>query len=631
LISPQLTRPNEATQVFRPLTLVAVAVVIAGLYFGRQVLIPLSLAVILAFLFTPVVDWLQKCHLGRVPAVLIVWLLTFSMLGSIGWVVAGQLMDIADRLPSYRSNIHDKILSVRVLNGSRLKDVTNTVNELGNELAAASELAADKKNGKPVNARPIPVQVAQPPSNATQYVRTLVGPLTGIIETGLMVLVFTLFMLVKREDLRDRVIRLAGQGQLNVVTQALDDASRRLSRYLLLQFTINTTYGILFGVGAYLIGIPHPLLWGALSGLLRFLPYIGTPIAAIFPTIMALAVFPGWHQAGLIFGLFIVLDLIIANVAEPWLYGVHTGLSSLAILVAAVFWTMLWGPVGLILSTPLSLCLILVGRYVPHLSFLEVLLGDEAVLSVEARFYQRLLALDQEEAIGIAEAYLKEKPIGSFYDNVLIPALTLAERDRHLDSVEAGVSSFVGETVRELIEELGEQSLDDLALFERVEGNKNNLGERVLSSLRVIVIPAGDEADELASMAVEQLANRLGSHARRLSLSPRENIVNEFCRDGSEIAIISALPPFAAGPARSLCKQLRQNHLEMKIILGLWGFEGGVGKARDRVGTGCTDLIATSMEEVISLLMEIERSNKLSRPAQPPNAFHREITATGSL
>lgn len=280
-----------------------------------------------------------------------------------------------------------RIQSLRVSHGSRLRNATDTVTELSNELSAASESAAEKKAAKTSGARPIPVQVTQPPSNAPQYLRTILGPLTGLIETSVMVIVFTLFMLVKREDLRNRVIRLAGQSQMKVVTQALDDASRRLSRYPLLQFLVNAVYGVVVGIGTYGMGIPHALLWGVLGGLLRFIPYVGVPIAAAFPAAMALALFPGWHQAALVFGLFVLLEFGLGNFVEPWLYGAHTGISSLAILVAAVFWAIPWGPVGLILSTPLTVCILLVGRYVPQLSFLEVLLGDEPILPVEAHFY----------------------------------------------------------------------------------------------------------------------------------------------------------------------------------------------------------------------------------------------------
>jgi len=636
---------NDATASSRLLTLIAIVVVIVGLYFGRQVLIPLALAVVLAFLLTPVVASLQKCHLGRVPAVLVVLVLAFALVSSVGWVVTGQLVDIVDQFPSYKSNIHDKIQSLRVSRGSRLTNATNTVTELSNELSAASESAADKKIGKPSSSRPIAVQVAQPPSNAPQYLRAMIGPLTGVFETTAMVIVFTLFMLIKREDLRNRVIRLAGQGQLSVVTQALDDASRRLSRYLLLQFVVNTTYGVIFGSVAYWIGIPHALLWGVFACLLRFIPYVGTPIAAAFPTVMALAVFPGWGQAALIFGLFVVLELVIANVLEPWLYGSHTGISSLAILVAAVFWAILWGPVGLILSTPLTVCLILMGRYVPQLNFLEVLLGDEPVLPVESHFYQRLLALDEDEARDIAERSLKDRSIGSFYDSVLIPALTLAEQDRHLNLLEAGTTNFVNENTRDLIEELGERSLDNndkAFMFASPASNNNNNDNDdnaaganqspaysvALSGLRVVCIPAADEADKLVGMMLAQLLEQLGCDVRQMPVAPRAELLNELAANAAQVAIVSALPPFAVGQARSLCKGLRQRQPGLKILIGLWNFEGGVPKAQDRVGPGVADMIATTLQQAVSLL--VEATHDPNDEAGQPGSIHQEVVTTDS-
>jgi len=622
-----------------------------GLYFGRLVLVPLALAVVLAFLLTPVVGWLQKCRLGRVPAVLFVLVLAFGLVSSLGWIVAGQLMEIVDQFPSYKSNIHDKIQSLRVPDGSRLKNATNTVSELSNELSAASESVVDKKGGKASGSHPIAVQVSQPPSDAPQYLRAMIGPLTGVLETSAMVIVFALFMLIKREDLRNRVIRLAGQGQLNIVTQALDDGSRRLSRYLLLQFLVNTAYGVMFGSGAYWIGIPHALLWGVLACLLRFVPYVGTPIATAFPVGMALAVFPGWQQAGLIFGLFVILELIIANLIEPWLFGAHTGISSLAILVAAVFWAILWGPVGLILSTPLTVFLILIGRYVPQLRFLEVMLGDEPVLPVEAHFYQRLLALDQDEARDIAENYLKDKPAGSFYDSVLIPALMLAEQDRHLNVLEATTADFVNQNTRDLIEELGERSSDgEPSMFDdnkkddelrRTDANSSGASQGdadhsdadngALSGLRIVCIPAADEADELVSMMLAQLLGRLGCEVRHLPVTPRTNLLNELATYAPEIAVISALPPFAVGQARSLCKRLRQRQPNLKLLVGLWNFEGGAAKAQDRVGPNVADRIVTSLQQAVSLLAETKRGSGNEIPsidARLPDTLPQEIVAT---
>jgi predicted PurR-regulated permease PerM len=673
VIRPNLI-PKNAAPSAKLLTLVAVVAVIAGLYFGRQVLIPLALAVVLAFLLTPVVGCLEKCRLGRVPSVLAVLVLVFALVGIGGWLVTGQLMNIIDQFPDYQSNIHEKMQSLRAHHGNRLTNATKTVADLSKELTAASESAADKNTAKRSGAAPIPVKVAQPPTNAPQYLRTVVGPLTGVFETTAIVVVFTMFMLVKREDLRNRLIRLAGQGQLTVVTQALDDASRRLSRYLFLQFLVNAAYGAMFAGGIYLIGIPHALLWGVLACLLRFIPYVGTAIAAGIPTLMAFAIFPGWRQAILVVALFVILELVISNVIEPWLYGAHTGISSLAILVAAVFWAVLWGPIGLILSTPLTVGLILMGRYVPQLSFLEVLLGDEPVLPLEAHFYQRLLALDPDEAALIVENYLKEKSIGSFYDSILIPALAMAEQDRHLNTLDATTADFISQSTRDLIEELGERPLEpqspDLTKNgEKKNGETNNGGTGIallnltedvlkkdglekdgpgkdapangsadddndedeaqpelfsladaertnrtghdyskLAGLQIVCIPAGDEADEIVGAMLVQLLKRLGADVRIIPVPMRANFVNDVTSQSGEVAIVSALPPFAAGHAKSLCKRLRRWRPDMKIVLGLWSFEGGIAKAQERIGPGCADMVATSLEQAISQLAETVRS-----------------------
>ncbi len=619
MIPTAFSRSNEATASSRLLTLIAFVVVIVGLYFGREVLIPLALALVLTFLFGPVVDLLQKCHFHRVPAVLTVLLLGIALVGFTGWTLTGQLLNIIDQIPSYRSNIHEKIQSIRLPKGSRLQNATKTVNELSAELAAASQ-AADKKTQS--KNHPIPVQVAQPPSTAPEYLRAIVGPLTGVLETAAMVIVFTLFMLVKREDLRNRLIRLAGENRLTTVTQALDDASRRLSRYLLLQSLVDTTFGALIGIGVFFVGVPHALLWGVLAGLLRFVPYVGTPIAGIFPIVMSLAVFPGWHHAAIVFGIFVVLEILVANFIEPMLYGANTGISSLAILVAAVFWAILWGPVGLILSTPLTVCLILMGRYVPQLAFLEVLLGDEAVLPVEAHFYQRLLALDEDEATEIANTYLKGKSIADFYDSVLIPALSLSEQDRHLNSLEARTATFVTQSTRELIEDIGERPADQPVLEEHDDENEGESkpvppDHDALKGLRVLCIPAADEADELVALMAEQLLKRIGAEVFQVSLEKRANVAHELVDFSPQVAIVSALPPFSAAHARSVCRLLRRVQPQLRVLLGMWNFAGGVDKAQERVGPDCGNKVVTSLQQALADLVETERAHRPSEQNEP--------------
>lgn len=590
---------TDVTPASRLLTLASIVVVMGSLYFGRRVLVPLALALVLAFLLAPVVTLLEKCRIGRLPSVVAVLALSFALLTAIGWMVSNQLIEIVNHLPDYRTNIHDKIEAIRAPGSNRLSRATATVNDLSKELSAASQSAASSKVDGGQRQTPVPVEVAAPPRNSTEYLRDAVGPLAGVLETIAIVVILTLFILVKREDLRNRLIHLAGRGQLSVMTEALDEASQRLGRYLVMQFMVNASYGLVFGLGLYLIGVPKPLLWGVLAGLLRFVPYLGAPVGAMLPMGMALAVFPGWSQVGLICLLFLVLEITVANLIEPWLYGAHTGVSSLAILVAAIFWGMLWGPVGLILSTPLTVCLILMGRYIPQLSFLEVVLGDEPVLPPQAIFYQRLLALDDHEARVTAAQYLKEKPLLELYDSVLVPALRLAEKDRHMNILDESRIRFIHQTTRELIEEL----------FEERENSPDSSAQdlssdhvQAASGLRIVCIPSRDDADEIVATMIMQILRRAGHHAEAVPVGSISTMIEQAQRLKPDLVCISALPPFAAAHAKALCRNFRQRARGVRIILGLWEYPGGVVKAQERVGSACADSVGTSLAQVVELV-----------------------------
>ena len=611
---------------------IATGVVIATLYFGRRIFIPLALALVLSFLLTPLVAWLQKIRLGRVPAVLVMLLLCFTLAAGVGWSVAGQLLEITSHIQDYRDNIEENIRSLHSRKGGPIIQVTATIQELNKELGAApaqAAKAAQNKDGASHPAKPIPVQVTAPPTNFFQDLRTLLGPLAEPVETGAVVIVFMAFMLIHREDLRNRLIRLSGQGQLTVVTQALEDASERLSRYLLLQFLVNASYGSLFGLGLYIIGIPHALLWGALGALLRFVPYVGTLIAAVFPMAMAIAVFPGWKQALLALALFAVLDLTIANIIEPWLYGSHTGISPLAILVAAIFWTTLWGPVGLILSTPLTLCLILVGRYVPQMSFLEVLFGDAPVLKPEELYYQRMLAMDPDEARNVAERYLEKNSLESFYESVLIPALRLAEEDRHTDVLGDRPAEFISQCTRELIDDLGDR-IPQPSTEPGVNENDISQENSHFPEVAVVCVPARDDADELVGMMLAQLVRQAGNkQVRYIAIGAMEDMLKQVEHIDCRIVCVSALPPFAVGQARTLCKRLRARLPHVTLVVGLWGFSGGVPRAEQRVGPTTADVVCTSLADAMLQIRKLaegaaERKAELlpdSMPVTvPPNS-----------
>jgi hypothetical protein len=420
-----------------------------------------------------------------------------------------------------------------------------------------------------------------------------------------MVVIFTIFMLLKREDLRNRLLRLAGLGQLNVMTQALDDASGRVSRYLLMQFLVNASFGTLFGLGLYRIGVPNALLWGVVAGILRLVPYVGTLVAATLPIALSLAVFDGWLRPLLVFLLVAGLELIVANVIEPWLYGTHVGISSLALLVTSVFWAVLWGPAGLILSTPLTVCVVVLGRYVPQLSFLLILLGDQPVLAPEAQIYQRLLAMDQLEAQTIVGQFLKGRPLVELYDSVLVPALSMAEQDRHKGAIDAAREEFLFLSINEMIAELSEYQLtgEDSA---PVPDAAEHLDARILC------LPAHDRADEVTAAMLAQLLEQKGLAALSFPIvgpAPNEWLEWLALIDArrSDVVCISALPPYAFAPARAMCKQIRERFPKVKVVVCVWGFSGDACKARARFDRTPPDCLCTSLAEAVEHVQELVR------------------------
>ena len=436
-----MARPDTSRDVANLLGVVVAVVVVATLYFAKIVLIPFALAVLLTFVLTPLVRMLERLCLGRVVSTLLVVLLAVVAVSALGWTVGQQFSQVMNELPHYRTNIKNKIDSLHWTRNQTINNASNTMNEISKELVAPPAHGAAGESHPAYEAsrqRPLPVEIVKPPSLPLESVQSVLG----LVASFGIVVVFTFFMLMRRENLRNRFISLAGQGRLHAMTQAMDEAAARVSRYLRLQLVVNTCYGMFIGTCLHFVGLPGALLWGVLVGILRFLPYIGPPLGGILPLLLSLAVFDGWQRPLMTLGLFVITEIIVSNLIEPALYGAYTGISSLAILVAAIFWTAIWGPVGLLLSTPLTLCVVVIGRYVPRLSFLPVLLGDDPVLAPDSRFYQRLLALDRDEARVILVEYLRNKPLEELYDSVLIPALNLAEKDRHRNRIDGDTKSI---------------------------------------------------------------------------------------------------------------------------------------------------------------------------------------------
>jgi predicted PurR-regulated permease PerM len=440
-ISPAHVRPPRAPDASSLLSLAVGVVVVAALYLGRDVLVPIMLAVLLAFVLAPLVRLLMRLKFGQAPSVLLAVVMALGVIGTLTAVVGLQLTHLAANAPQYAEAIHNKVETARNLSVARLPQNLQRISEQFSDASAPAARSKPSASNSVSPVKPLPVVVQEPPTAPLAAAWRLLAPFLGPLETTLIVLVVAIFILLQRQDLRDRLIRLFGSADLHRTTLAIDEAAARLSRYFLAQLAINTCFGVVIGAGLFFIGVPSPVLWGILAALLRFVPYIGAFLAAIPPMILASAVDPGWVMIALTAALFLITEPIMGYVVEPMVYGHSTGLSPLAVIVAAIFWTWLWGPIGLILSTPVTLCMVVLGRHIQPLEFIDVLLGDQPALTPIESFYQRMLAGDVEEVIGQAELLLKERSLSSYYDEVVIPGLRLALADRR-----RGVLSQVGLT-----------------------------------------------------------------------------------------------------------------------------------------------------------------------------------------
>ena len=569
------------------LTVASIAVVIAALYLAKGVLVPLTLAVLLSFLLSPVCDWLERRRLGRIPAVLLTAILGFTVMGIVTWTAAVQISSLAPKIPEYRSNVDAKLSSVNAYAVAVLRKVTSTAQGMGEKLSP-TELA---DAGLGTIDQPYPVRVVTSPASPLQIFGGMFGTLLEVLGTTGIVIVLVVFFLLQREDLRDRFIHLMGKGHVTVTTQMLEDAGTRVSRYLSMLFLINVTFGVFVGIGLYLIGLPNAILWGILATALRFIPYIGPWIAAAMPLGLSMAISPGWFAPLLTVGLFVLLELFNNNVLEPWVYGRNTGVSAVAVLVAAVFWMWLWGPVGLLLATPLTVCLLVVGKHVPQLSFLGILLGNEPVFEPKDRIYQRLLAGDQEEAEELFEHYLEHQPLVEVYDTVLIPALALAETHWQLGELNDAKHKFIMESLKEIIQDQSERQQEWLATRETADspvagGNSICVDKISASRLSILCLPARSQADELAAMMLAQVLETGDCHAQAIAVTALSGEMVDLVDQctSADLICISATPPAAVMHARYLSKRLRRRLPVAKLIVGLWDAQGGLHKAKERIG-----------------------------------------------
>jgi predicted PurR-regulated permease PerM len=628
----------------RFIVLASTFLVIAGLYFSREVLIPLAVAILLSFVLTPLVSWLERVGLPRPASVLIVVLIGVGLLAIIGYVVGRQFVSVMDQLPNYQGELRTKLANIRS-HGHFFKKLENEAQSLSADAGAATKPAATAPAGtqtaprppatQPSDENPLPVRIVEQSTSLTavsNYAGTFLGPLA---DAGL-VLVLVIFMLYGREDLRDRMIRLVGHGRLNLTTKALDEAGSRISRYLGALAIVNTCYGICVSLGLWGIGhlfgeghtFPNVLVWGLLVVLFRFVPYIGIFIAAAFPLLLSFALFPGSAVFLATIALFAVLEVTVSQFIEPYWYGASTGMSALAVLIAAVFWTWLWGPAGLLLSTPLTVCLVVIGKYVPQLQFLDILLGDEPVLPPHMRVYQRLIAGDEDEAQELLEAEHKERPLLEVYDEVLVPALALAELDHHRGSLDGEQIAFVRQSMRGIIEELGEQErqmrlTDAAARTEQEAKDQPSVPGRPPPrpslprdcAVKVLLLPAKNESDEIVCLMLLQVLELRGYCAITTGVDSLASEMVELIESRkADLVCVSAMPPAAVAHARYLCKRVHLRFPDMRMVVGLWTAKGDLRKAKLRIA--CAESVP-----VVTTLAQAE--HEIDQMAQP-------ILVTGS-
>ena len=598
------------------------AFVVTILYVGRQLLIPLALAAMLTFLLAPLVGRIER-WIGRIAAVLIVVAMLFVVVGGAGWLLARQLIDLAAKLPDYQTNIDNKLHAIRLPTGGALGRLSHGVSELQKQLPDSLEPPANaagsapetkattaaRSRNLPAGQQPMPVRIVESQNRLPQILQNAATGLLGPLGTAALVSLLVIFMLLKREDLRGRMIRLVGQGRISATTRALDDAGSRVARYLTMQLLVNVSFGLCVAFGLYFIGVPNAALWGAFAALLRFVPYVGVWIAAAVPMLLSFAVSTSWLSPVLTLGLFIVLEVINANALEPWLYGSSTGVSSIALIIAAVFWTWLWGPIGLVLAIPLTVCLAVMGRHVPKLQFLSVLLSEEQALAPHEECYHRLLAFGLDEAHDLAEAHVKANSLTSLYDSVLIPTITLAEMDAQRDELDAEQRSVIHRHIQDLIEDLGSAppSKSQLAADKAVAAHT----PFPLSppTCRVLCVPARAHRDELAGAMLVQLLRQQDFDAENASavLSSGE-LVEMAAKSDPEAICVSVVAPSTLIHARYLSAKLRDQLPRVKIVVGIWGATENMVGAGERLRSSGADEVVVSLAEAVVQLAKFSVS-----------------------
>ena len=625
-------------------TLAVAVVVIAALYLAREVLVPITLAILLSFVLAPLVALLRRIGLPRVPAVVAAVVFALGILLLLGGVIGTQVASLASDVPRYAATVERKVDAVRSYTVGRITTMTG---KLGRQI---EDVPPPAPNAKPAQAtpsdtpKPVPVEVHQPDPTPMEIATRVLSPIVSPLATMGIVLLVSVFILMQREDLRDRMIRLFGSNDLHRTTAAMDDAAARLSKYFLTQLALNAAFGVVIGLGLLIIGVPNPVLWGIIAGLMRFVPYIGAIASAILPITMAAAVDPGWTMALSTAALFLVVEPVTGQVVEPLVYGHSTGLSPVSVVIAAIFWTWLWGPVGLILSMPLTLCLVVLGRHIDRLEFFDVLLGDQPALTPAESFYQRILAGDADEALDQAEVLLRDRALSSYYDEVALKGLQLAANDSVRGVLSDDQLRNIQDAIDGVVVDLADHDDVDPAPSKSDRGNApvsatieppqakpaptgtaSDLAPEWAGAAPILCVAGRGALDEAACTMLAQLLGKHGLRARVVSqeAASRAHIAS-LDVEGVAMVCVSYLEASGSpSPLRYLMRRLRQRVPSAPILVGLWQADAAVlGDERLRATVGADHYVTTLRETVNACLAAVQAASETAHvglaAASPP-------------
>ncbi len=560
--------------------------VAASLAWARDLLIPIALAMLLTFVLSPVANALQRWRFGRVTSVLVVVVLAFSLLGGAGWALSQQVSTLGGEVPKYGAAVREKVARWRREGAGRM---------LGHVRSSVDEVVDEIQKSEPPSRRekPTPVVIQGTDKSPLATITAVAEPLTTVGFVAILIV----FMLLERVELRNRFIRLVGYGHLTLTTKALDEAGERISRYLLGQFMVNGGLALAFGLGLYGIGVPYAFVWGVLLGAMRFIPYVGVWLGVLPPILISLASFDGWTKPLLVVGLFVALEMALSGFIEPVLYSQRAGVSKVALLTAIAFWTWLWGPVGLLLATPLTVCLVVLAKYVPEMDFVAILFGDEPALETSVSYYQRLLAEDLDEAGDIVDEFIESHSAEAVYDGLLIPVLVTAKRDRSRGRLSEDGHAYVVRATRDIVEDMTPRAP---ANADAPSAATPGVGVRVLGC------PARDRADELALVMFRQLLDPARFQMQLVSaeiLSSEVVALVDTARP--DVICVSVLPTGGLAQARYLCQRLRARSADVKILVGRWGASATGGENWDVLLSAGVDHVSGSLLEMRDQLSRI--------------------------